>query len=147
MPSEVKTPGGMAFECILDENKKPDTSKRPATPPKSKSTTSLDEINAKLQEAERRRRSVETQMLEKLAEENARILEAQAKVAEKNNNFKMEAKKQYVEKMTKVEINQQAQQEAFNLKLQEKKNHIKVVQERNMRKKEIGDGGDAEEKQ
>lgn len=46
----------MAFECILDENKKPDTSKRPATPPKSKSTTSLDEINAKLQEAERRRR-------------------------------------------------------------------------------------------
>ena len=27
-------------------------------------------------------------MLEKLAEENARIQEAQAKVAEKNNNFK-----------------------------------------------------------
>ncbi|XP_063967902.1 stathmin-like [Lytechinus pictus] len=145
MPAEVKKSGGMAFELVLDDNKKADVSKRPTSPPKSKSTTSLDEINARLQEAEMRRRSVETQMLEKLAEENARILEAQAKVAENNNNFKMVAKKQYVEKMSKAETNLQTKQEAFNLKYQDMNNHIKQVQER--KKKEISDGGDAEEKQ
>lgn len=142
MPSEVKTPGGMAFELPLDDNKKVDVSKRPLSPPKSKSIPSLEEINTKLHEAEMRRRSAETSMLEKLAEENARILEAQAKVAEKNNNFKTTSEKQLIEKMSKVEVNQKNRKESSNLKFQEKNNHIKEVQER---KKEIGDGGDAQE--
>ncbi|XP_072170252.1 stathmin-like isoform X1 [Diadema setosum] len=141
MPSaEVKTSGGVSFELNLDD-KEPDPNKCPLSPPKSKSTTSLDEINAKLQEAERRRRSVETQMLEQLAKENARIIEAQAKVAEKNTVFKTVTEKQLTEKMSKVEVKLQANKEALKSKFQEKNNHIKEVQER---KKVMGENGDAQ---
>ena len=58
-------------------------------------------------------------MLEKLAEENARIQEAQAKVAEKNNNFKTESEKQLVEKMSKVEVQKKTKLEALKTKMQE----------------------------
>ena len=58
-------------------------------------------------------------MLEKLAEENARIQEAQAKVAEKNNNFKTVAEKQLVEKMSKVEVKKKTKLDALKNKFQE----------------------------
>merc|ERR1711955_173962 len=78
-PNADVKPGGLSFEVVLEDAK---TSEKPSITP-SAETPSLtaEEIEKKLQECEDRRKSLESQSLERLAEQEKRTEEARAKKA------------------------------------------------------------------
>ncbi|XP_077991223.1 stathmin-like isoform X1 [Glandiceps talaboti] len=123
MPSiaeqEVKTTGGVAYEVILSEPKT-NTIKRPTSPTSKKLDTSLEEITCKLTAAEERRKSLEAQLLNRLAEERAVAQEKAFKVMQVENNFQEETKSKLDEKMHIFEANRSAHFQALQERLKER---------------------------
>ncbi|XP_006814466.1 stathmin-like isoform X2 [Saccoglossus kowalevskii] len=128
MPSstEVKTTGGVAYDVILSEPKTETVLKRPVSPPK-KSEKSLTDIASKLAAAEERRKSMESQLLQRLAEERALAQEKASRVMKDNNNFQEVTKKQLDEKMQVFEENRNARFQALQKRLKEKEIHGREV--------------------
>ncbi|XP_002733130.1 stathmin-like isoform X1 [Saccoglossus kowalevskii] len=124
--AEVKTTGGVAYDVILSEPKTETVLKRPVSPPK-KSEKSLTDIASKLAAAEERRKSMESQLLQRLAEERALAQEKASRVMKDNNNFQEVTKKQLDEKMQVFEENRNARFQALQKRLKEKEIHGREV--------------------
>ncbi|KAJ8032852.1 Stathmin-1-A [Holothuria leucospilota] len=139
MPSEIKSPGGLAFELVWEK-----PSKDPAKV--LNSTPSKDDINVekRIREkqiaAEERRKSMESSRLEQMQKKQQRMVEARAKAEELDKKFKETSAVKLTEKLGKVEEKQKACREDLLLKLKEHDERIEKVRER---KKVIGENGDA----
>lgn len=139
MPSEIKSPGGVAFELVWEKPSK-DPAKKLNSPPSKDDINVEKRIKEKQIAAEERRKSMECSRQQQAQKKNQKIVEARAKAEELDKKFKETSEVKLTEKLQRVEGNQKACKENLMLKLKEHDEKIEKVQQR---KKEIGDNGDA----
>ncbi|CAI9534548.1 unnamed protein product [Staurois parvus] len=127
-----KRTSGQAFELILKPPSPVSEAPRTLASPKKKDV-SLEDIQAKLEAAEERRKSQEAQILKQLAEKREHEREVLQKALEENNNFSKMAEEKLILKMEQIKENREAYLASLLERLQEKERHAEVVR----RNKEI----------
>ncbi|XP_018413057.1 PREDICTED: stathmin-2 [Nanorana parkeri] len=127
-----KRASGQAFELILKPPSPVSEVPRILASPKKKDV-SLEDIQAKLEAAEERRKSQEAQILKQLAEKREHEREVLQKALEENNNFSKMAEEKLILKMEQIKENREAYLASLMERLQEKERHAALVR----RNKEI----------
>ncbi|KAM5158198.1 stathmin-2 [Mantella aurantiaca] len=127
-----KRASGQAFELILKPPSPISEAPRTLASPKKKDI-SLEDIQAKLEAAEERRKSQEAQVLKQLAEKREHERDVLQKALEENNNFSKMAEEKLILKMEQIKENREAYLATLMERLQEKEKHAAVVR----RNKEI----------
>ncbi|XP_077349044.1 stathmin-2 [Lithobates pipiens] len=121
-----KRASGQAFELILKPPSPISEAPRILASPKKKDV-SLEDIQAKLEAAEERRKSQEAQILKQLAEKREHEREVLQKALEENNNFSKMAEEKLILKMEQIKENREAYLASLLERLQEKERHAAVV--------------------
>ncbi|XP_043921729.1 stathmin-2 [Protopterus annectens] len=121
-----KRASGQAFELILKPPSPVSDAPRPLTSPRKKDL-SLEEIQKKLEAAEERRKSMESQILKQLADKREHEREVLQKALEENNNFSRMAEEKLLLKMEQIKENREAYLAALLERLQEKERHAAEV--------------------
>ncbi|XP_063780011.1 stathmin-2 [Pseudophryne corroboree] len=121
-----KRASGQAFELILKPPSPVSEAPRTLASPKKKDL-SLEEIQAKLEAAEERRKSQEAQILKQLAEKREHEREVLQKALEENNNFSKMAEEKLILKMEQIKENREAYLASLLERLQEKERHAEEV--------------------
>ncbi|XP_051922102.1 stathmin-2a isoform X2 [Hippocampus zosterae] len=130
-----KRASGQAFEVILKPlSPVSDVVHNLASPPKK--DISLDDIEKKLEAAEERRKSQETEVLRALAEKREHERNVLFKALEENNNFSKMAEEKLQMKMEQIKENRDAHLAAMLERLQEKERHAALVR-RNKEMREV----------
>ncbi|XP_071836321.1 uncharacterized protein [Apostichopus japonicus] len=142
MPSEIKSPGGVAFELVWEKPSK-DPAKVLNSPPSKDDINVEKRIKEKQIAAEERRKSMECSRQQQAQKNNQKIMEARAKAEALDKKFKEEAEVKLMEKLQRIEGNQKACKENLLLKLKEHDEKIEKVQKRKKVIGDIGDDGDA----
>ncbi|KAM4028311.1 stathmin-2 [Anomaloglossus baeobatrachus] len=117
---------GEAFELILKPPSPVSEAPRTLASPKKKDL-SLEEIQAKLEAAEERRKTQEAQILKQLAEKREHEREVLQKALEENNNFSRMAEEKLIFKMEQIKENREAYLASLLERLQEKERHAAEV--------------------
>ncbi|CAJ0919395.1 unnamed protein product [Ranitomeya imitator] len=121
-----KRKSGQAFELILKPPSPVSEAPRTLASPKKKDL-SLEEIQAKLEAAEERRKTQEAQILMQLAEKREHEREVLQKALEENNNFSRMAEEKLIFKMEQIKENREAYLASLMERLQEKERHAAEV--------------------
>ncbi|XP_075069793.1 stathmin-2 [Mixophyes fleayi] len=121
-----KRASGQAFELILKPPSPVSEAPRTLASPKKKDL-SLEEIQAKLEAAEERRKIQEAQILKQLAEKREHEREVLQKALEENNNFSKMAEEKLIYKMEQIKENREAYLASLLERLQEKERHAAEV--------------------
>ncbi|KAM4705794.1 stathmin-2 [Rhinophrynus dorsalis] len=121
-----KRASGQAFELILKPPSPVSEAPRTLASPKKKDL-SLEEIQAKLEAAEERRKVQEAQILKQLAEKREHEREVLQKALEENNNFSRMAEEKLILKMEQIKENREAYLASLLERLQEKERHAAEV--------------------
>ncbi|XP_069816051.1 stathmin-2 isoform X1 [Dendropsophus ebraccatus] len=121
-----KRASGQAFELILKPPSPVSEAPRTLASPKKKDL-SLEEIQAKLEAAEERRKIQEAQILKQLAEKREHEREVLQKALEENNNFSRMAEEKLILKMEQIKENREAYLASVMERLQEKERHAAEV--------------------
>ncbi|XP_056378185.1 stathmin-2 [Hyla sarda] len=121
-----KRASGQAFELILKPPSPVSEAPRTLASPKKKDL-SLEEIQAKLEAAEERRKIQEAQILKQLAEKREHEREVLQKALEENNNFSRMAEEKLIYKMEQIKENREAYLASLMERLQEKERHAAEV--------------------
>ncbi|XP_053551822.1 stathmin-2 [Bombina bombina] len=121
-----KHSSGQAFELILKPPSPVSEAPRTLASPKKKDV-SLEDIQAKLEAAEERRKIQEAQILKQLAEKREHEREVLQKALEENNNFSKMAKERLILKMEQIKENREAYLASLLERLQEKERHAAEV--------------------
>ncbi|XP_068093626.1 stathmin-2 [Hyperolius riggenbachi] len=121
-----KRASGQAFELILKPPSPVSEAPRTLASPKKKDV-SLEDIQAKLEAAEDRRRSQEALILKQLAEKREHEREVLQKALEENNNFSKMAEEKLILKMEQIKENREAYLASLMERLQEKERHAEEV--------------------
>ncbi|PIO02679.1 hypothetical protein AB205_0212730 [Aquarana catesbeiana] len=119
-----KRASGQAFELILKPPSPVSEAPRILASPKKKDV-SLEDIQAKLEAAEERRK--EAQILKQLAEKREHEREVLQKALEENNNFSKMAEEKLILKMEQIKENREAYLASLLERLQEKERHAALV--------------------
>ncbi|CAH2285463.1 stathmin-2 [Pelobates cultripes] len=121
-----KRASGQAFELILKPPSPVSEAPRTLASPKKKDV-SLEDIQAKLEAAEERRKLQEAQILKQLAEKREHEREVLQKALEENNNFSKMAEEKLTFKMEQIKENREAYLASVLERLQEKERHAAEV--------------------
>ncbi|KAG8441911.1 hypothetical protein GDO86_010912 [Hymenochirus boettgeri] len=121
-----KRASGQAFELILKPPSPVSEAPRTLASPRKKDV-SLEEIQAKLEAAEERRKVQEAQILKQLAEKREHEREVLQKALEENNNFSKMAEEKLILKMEQIKENREAYLASLMERLQEKERHAEEV--------------------
>jgi stathmin len=134
-----KNKSGVAFDVII----KPASTDNPppllhGSPTKEHPPLSLEDIDRKLKEAEERRLSVEASKLQAVNKDKEKLIEANQKVQEMEEQFEKETEKKLAEKMEASEEKKKALEQARQERLKEHDRHAEEVRKKKLSMSEDG---------
>ncbi|XP_032900932.1 stathmin-like [Amblyraja radiata] len=118
-----KRSSGQAFEIILS----PTAEAIPEFPLSPKKDRSLEDLQKKMEAAENRRKSHESEVLKQLAEKQEHVKEVLQRAIEENTKFSKMAEERLISKMELIKENREAQLAAKLERLHEKDKHLEEV--------------------